>query len=286
MQDLKGSTAFVTGAANGIGLGICLALARAGVTVGMADIEAAALDEAVAEIRTIAPNSRGFVLDVSDPAAMHRAAAEAEEAFGELHILVNNAGVSAGSSPVAGVSPATWDWLFGVNVYGALNGIRAFLPRLLRHGQPGHIVNTASIGGLQVNATLRQGSYAATKYAVVAITEALRLDLEDTPIGVSVFCPGLVHTTLDQSARRRPQRFGGPEASPDYKGAQSGISLLPAISAEEAGARVVHGIRENTLFLLTHPETRAWLEERHGRIAEGFASLERFRRDYHGAGGR
>jgi NADP-dependent 3-hydroxy acid dehydrogenase YdfG len=270
MKDLSGARAFVTGAANGIGLGICQALARAGVMVAMGDIEAASLARAVDEV---GHGARGFVVDVSDAGAVNAVTDE----VGEIEILVNNAGVSAGSTPVAEVPPNQWDWLFGVNVHGVLNGVRAFLPGMLERGKPGHIVNTASIGGLQVNSVLRHGSYSTTKYAVVALTEALRLDLAESPIGVSVFCPALVMTTLDRSGERRPARFGGAYESSDVASVQGGISLLPAISAIEAGERVVHGIRENELFLLTHPQVRPWIEARHERIMAGFESLARFK---------
>jgi NAD(P)-dependent dehydrogenase (short-subunit alcohol dehydrogenase family) len=278
MRDLKGATAFVTGAANGIGLGICRALARAGVTVCLADIESESLPAALEEIAALGPAPAGFQLDVSDPVAVREAAREAEARFGRVHILINNAGVSAGPAPIAEVAPDRWDWLFGVNVHGVLNGIRAFLPGMLTHGQPGHIVNTASIGGLQVNPVMRNGSYAATKYAVVALSEALRFDLEETAIGVSVFCPALVHTTLDRSGNRRPARYGGPlETRPEGGVGLAAITLVPPISTDEAGERVVHGIRENELFLLTHPEVRVWLEDRHQRLMAGFDSLARFK---------
>jgi NADP-dependent 3-hydroxy acid dehydrogenase YdfG len=279
MDSLRGANAFVTGAANGIGRGISRALARAGVRVFLADIEADTLDGARREIDAIMPGAAAVQVDVSDADSVRRAAREAEAAFGEIHILINNAGVSAGPSPVADVAPETWDWLFGVNVHGVLNGVRAFLPGMLAHGKAGHIVNTASIGGLQVKPSLRHGSYSATKYAVVALSEAMRIDLEGTYIGVSVFCPALVLTTLDQSGRRRPARFGGPLELPETYGGQSGISIVKPVSPDEAGERVVHGIRENELFLVTHPETRAWLEERHARLMHGFDSLDRFRRE-------
>ena len=283
MQVGRDTNAFVTGAANGIGRGIARALARAGARVCLADIEADTLEEARREVDALRPGAIGAVVDVTDPETVDRAARTAEATFGAIHVLVNNAGVSAGTHTIAGLEAGQWDWLFGVNVHGVLNGVRAFLPGMLSHGQPGHVVNTASIGGLQVNPVLRNGSYATTKYAVVAISEAMRLDLQHTSIGVSVFCPALVHTTLDQSGRRRPARFGGPREPKPISGAQTATSLMPAVSTDEAGDRVVHGISENELFLFTHPEVRAWLEQRHGRLMGGFDSLARFK-DTRGGG--
>ena len=277
MQVGRDTNAFVTGAANGIGRGISRALARAGARVVLADIEADTLEEARREVDAIRPGALAATVDVSDPESMARAARTAEEAFGAVHVLVNNAGVSAGRHTVASLEPGQWDWLFGVNVHGVLNGVRAFLPGMLAHGQPGHVVNTASIGGLQVNPVLRNGSYATTKYAVVAISEAMRLDLENTAVGVSVFCPALVHTTLDRSGSRRPARFGGPQGGMPVRAVQDAVDMVPAVTPDEAGDRVVHGIRENEMFLFTHAEVRPWLEARHGRLMSGFDSLARFK---------
>jgi NAD(P)-dependent dehydrogenase (short-subunit alcohol dehydrogenase family) len=210
MMDFSGKTAFVTGAANGIGLGICRALARNGVDIVLADIEQAQLDIARHELSTYNIRTRAIVVDVSDAAMFERAADEAEAEFGNIHFLFNNAGVTLGPMPLWEVTPAQWEWIFGVNIHGVINGIRTLVPRMRKHGEAGHVVNTASIGGLQVNPKLRNGSYAMTKYAVVAASEALALDLEGSNIGVSVLCPALVNTTLYASSKRRPERLGGP----------------------------------------------------------------------------
>ncbi len=140
--------------------------------------------------------TRAIEVDVSDAAAYARAADEAESEFGNIHFLFNNAGITLGPKPLWEVTAEQWDWIFGVNVFGVINGIRALVPRMTKHGEAGHIVNTASIGGLQVNPKLRNGSYAMTKYAVVAASEVLALNLEGSNLGVSVLCPALVATTL------------------------------------------------------------------------------------------
>src|ERR1700712_1283303 len=163
-MDFSGKTAFVTGAANGIGLGICRALARNGVNIVLADIERAQLDIARQELSAFNVRTRAIELDVSDASAFERAADEAETEFGNIHFLFNNAGVSLGAMPLWDLTPEQWDWIFGVNIFGVINGIKALVPRMRRHGEPGHVINTASIGGLQVNAKLRNGSYAMTKY--------------------------------------------------------------------------------------------------------------------------
>ena len=212
MKELAGKFAFVTGAANGIGLGIARALAKEGVHVALADIEREGIERAAREVAALGVRTLALPLDVSDPAAVEDAARQVESEFGRVHICVNNAGISLNRGPAYEIAPAQWDWLLGVNVFGAVNGVRAFLPLIKRHGEEGHIVNTASIAGLQVHPALRNGSYSMTKYAVVAFSEALEAELAGSKIGVSVLCPALVTTTINASSRRRPERFGGPFA--------------------------------------------------------------------------
>jgi NAD(P)-dependent dehydrogenase (short-subunit alcohol dehydrogenase family) len=274
MRDFAGKKAFVTGAANGIGLGICRALAQAGVDVALADIEQDSLERARAEIAGLGVKTAAHRVDVSDEADVRRAASEAERAFDKLHILVNNAGVTFAGSPLLSVAQQQLDWIFAVNVFGALNCLRAFVPLIQRHGEGGHVVNTASIGGLQVNRQLRNGPYAMTKYAVVAMSETLALDLEGTGIGVSVFCPALVQTSLGQSARRRPRRFGGP--SEPTATTASRVMPTVAISPDEAGECVLAAIRDDEFFVFTHAETRAWIEARHRRLLDGFDRTDRY----------
>src|SRR6185437_7930748 len=220
MMEFSGKTAFVTGAANGIGLGICRALARSGVNLVLADIERAALEKAREELATFNVRTRAIQVDVSDAAAFERAADQAEAEFGNIHFLFNNAGVTLGPAPLWEVTPAQWEWIFGVNIHGVINGIRTLVPRMRRHGEAGHVTNTASIGGLQVNPTLRNGSYAMTKYAIVAASEALALDLEGTNLGVSVLCPAMVATTIYASSQRRPERLGGAFGKPNPEAAR------------------------------------------------------------------
>lgn len=276
MRELKGKNAFVTGAASGIGLGICRALAKAGVNVALADIEPEPLDKAVAEIAALGVQAFGIRLDVSDEAAVQRAAAEVESKFDALHILSNNAGVTFAGSPLLGVPQQQLDWIFGVNVFGTLHCCRAFVPLIRKHGQGGHIVNTASIGGLQVNPLLRNGPYAMTKYAVVAMSETLALDLEGTGIGISVFCPALVTTGLYKSAQRRPERFGGAYESSSTTTTAARVMPTNAISGDEAGQRVRQAIVDNEFFVFTHPRTRAWIEDRHRRLMAGFDANDRY----------
>ena len=267
----------MTGAANGIGLGICHALAGAGVNIALADIEQEALDRACADIASRGVKATSLRVDVSDAQAVQSAADQVETAFGKLHILINNAGITFAGSPLLGVTQQQWDWIFGVNVFGALNCLRAFVPLIQKHGEGGHVVNTASIGGLQVNPQLRNGPYAMTKYAVVAMSETLALDLEGSGVGVSVFCPAVVATTLLQSAKRRPAKFGGPyqpDLAPSGRGNR--VMTTPAMSPDAAGERVLRAIEDDEFFVFTHAETRAWIEERHRRLLDGFDRTDHY----------
>jgi NAD(P)-dependent dehydrogenase (short-subunit alcohol dehydrogenase family) len=273
-MDFSGKTAFVTGAANGIGLGICRALARNGVNIVLADIEQAQLEIARRELATFNVRTRAIEVDVSDAAAFERAADQAEAEFGNIHFLFSNAGVTLGAMPLWEVTPAQWEWIFGVNVQGVINGIRTLVPRMRKHGETGHVVNTASIGGLQVNPKLRNGSYAMTKYATVALSEALALDLEDSAIGVSVLCPALVNTTLHASSRRRPARLGGPYERPGSEASKAWQSA--GLASDDVGMRVLDAVARSEFFIFTHEEPREWIEQRHARLLEGFDSIARY----------
>lgn len=271
MKDISGKVAFVTGAANGIGLGICRALARAGADVALADIQADALAAARDEIAGLGVRAVAIPLDVSDAAAMERAADMVQETFGKVHILCNNAGVSLGNNKVLEVPPEQVAWMFGVNLFGVLHGVRAFMPRIRAHGEGGHIVNTASIGGLQVNRALGTGVYAMTKYGVVALSEALEHELEGSGIGVSVLCPALVDTTLYRSGERRPERFGGAYDRTDLTDAQA--RMADGMAPDAVGERVLRAIRNDEFFVFTHAAPRSWIEARHARLMEGFDAV-------------
>jgi NAD(P)-dependent dehydrogenase (short-subunit alcohol dehydrogenase family) len=274
MIECSGKTAFVTGAANGIGLGICRALARSRANIVLVDIEQAQLDAARRELATFNVRTSAIQVDVSDAAAFEHAVEQAEGEFGNIHFLFNNAGVSLGAMPLWEVTQAQWEWIFSVNVGGVLNGIRVLAPRMRKHGETGHVINTASIGGLQVNPKLRNGSYAMTKYAIVAASEALALDLQDSAIGVSVLCPALVNTTLHASSRRRPDRLGGPfvHAGADVAKTWQSAGLSP----DKVGQRVIDAVARREFFIFTHEAPRAWIEERHTRILAGFDSIQRY----------
>jgi NAD(P)-dependent dehydrogenase (short-subunit alcohol dehydrogenase family) len=240
----------------------------------LADIEQSALDAAGRELETFNVRTRAIVVDVSDASAFERAADEAEREFGNIHFLFNNAGITMKAVPLWEITPQQWEWIFGVNIFGVINGIRTLVPRMKAHGEAGHVVNTASIGGLQVNPKLRNGSYAMTKYAVVAASEALALELEGSNLGVSVLCPAIVATTLYASAQRRPERLGGPfgRTNPEHAKAFHAAGIPP----DDVGRRVLDAVASAEFFIFTHEEPREWIEARHQRLMAGFDSIERY----------
>jgi NAD(P)-dependent dehydrogenase (short-subunit alcohol dehydrogenase family) len=274
MRQLEGKTAVVTGAASGIGLGLARTLAREGMAIVLCDIRSDRLDAALADVERLGARALAVPTDVSDRAAVEQAAKRAVEAFGAVHVVCNNAGVTMHGKSVADMAPAEWDWVIGVNLYGVIHGVQTFLPLIRAHGGEGHIVNTASIAGFVVNPERRSGAYATTKYAIVALSESLHADLADTPIGVSVLAPAAVNTEIYRSGDNRPQRFGGPYALPGNDPLHE--ELKHGLHPDVVGGRVVQAIRNRELFVFTHMQTRDWLDRRHQRIRDAFDHCEQW----------
>jgi NAD(P)-dependent dehydrogenase (short-subunit alcohol dehydrogenase family) len=251
MQNLAGKTAFVTGGASGIGLGIAKALLGAGMNVVIADIRQDHLDEGSAELdggdRVLA-----LQLDVTDRAAYARAAAAAEAKFGKVHILVNNAGVAV-VGPTDLATFDDWDWVMGVNLGGVINGVVTMLPRLLSHGEGGHIVNTSSMSGMvPVGGTT---IYSTGKAAVLTMMETMRPELEPRGVICSAFCPGAVQSNIAKAGETRPadlSETGYAEA--DKRRQAGGNHFHLYMTKEEVGERVLEGILNDELYILTHSE--------------------------------
>ncbi len=270
MQQLAGKTAFVTGGASGIGLALGRAFAKAGMKVMLADIEAKALSAAVSGLADLGPDVRGITCDVADPASVERAATACYEAFGNVHVVCNNAGV-AGGSGIDNISLDTWRWVLDVNLMGVLHGIRTFLPHLRAHGEGGHIVNTASMAGM--NSGLGFSPYSASKFAVVNMSEGLAMQLAPLGIGVTVLCPGFVRTRISESGRNRPQRYGPTQMpNPTSPGGRLAAQLAElgrsGLDPADVAARVLIAIQENELYVFTHADAnwRAELQERFDAI--------------------
>jgi NAD(P)-dependent dehydrogenase (short-subunit alcohol dehydrogenase family) len=205
MELTPGKAAVVTGAASGIGFALAQRFARAGLDIVLADVEQAALEAAEQQIAQLGVTTLAVRTDVSDEASVQALAAAAVERFGAVHLVCNNAGVESAADPWFGPISA-WKWVLGVNLWGVIHGIRAFLPQMLGQGE-GHIVNTASIAGLYPGLA---PSYDASKHAVVAISDDLykSMKLVGLPIGVSVLCPGWVRTRIMDAARNWPADLG------------------------------------------------------------------------------
>ena len=214
MESLTGKTAVVTGGASGMGRAFADRLARAGMQLVLADIETAALDTAVNELRATGATVIGVRTDVSNEQQMRDLATRALEEFGAVNVVCLNAGVGGGNGPMDTLATADWQWVLGVNLWGIIHGISAFLPHLKVHGD-GHVVVTASIAGL--TSFPNMGPYNTTKHAAVAIAETLFSELRDakSTVGVSCLCPGLVHTRINESERNRPEDLRRPLIAPE-----------------------------------------------------------------------
>ena len=278
MKDLVGKTAFITGAASGIGLGVATRLAQAGVKVMMCDIEGAALETAVADLKRTNADVEAVVADVSLKSEL-RAAAEATLArYGEVHIVHNNAGV-AGGGAYGAWTDAGWSWTIGVNLMAVVWGVEIFGPLIERHGQGCHIFNTASIAGLISGSG---NAYNVTKYGVVALSEGLRMELAPRGIGVSVLCPGFIRTQIIDSVRNLPERFAGalPAAQPGP--AQSAITtwlgnirdrVAGGIDPLYVGELVREGIEGDWPYIFTDSEFEPAIEARFSAIKAGFDKI-------------
>jgi NAD(P)-dependent dehydrogenase (short-subunit alcohol dehydrogenase family) len=272
MEQVEGRVAFVTGGASGIGLGMAKVFTAAGMRAVIADIRDDHIDEARAHFESagLKDSVRVIKLDVTDREAYAAAADEAERAFGKIHVLCNNAGIGI-SSAVSEATYKDWDWGIDVNLNGVFNGVHTILPRIKAHGEGGHIVNTASMGGILQYS--RSGVYVTTKFAVVGLSEALHFELANDNIGVSAFCPGGVRTNIREWEKTRPARYasdapatpaaaGGPP--PNFRPDEQVMTRLAKMShdPEEVGKMVLAGIRNNALYIFTSPEFRPGIEER------------------------
>jgi NAD(P)-dependent dehydrogenase (short-subunit alcohol dehydrogenase family) len=269
MKDFRGRTAFVTGGASGIGLGMARAFGRAGMNVVLADIDENAAKAASEQLASEQIKAVPVVCDVTDRSNVRAAALEALAAFGKVHVVCNNAGVAVGG-PIGTVKDRDWDWILDVNLKGVIYGTETFVPLIRGHGEGGHIVNTASMAGMIAPAGMEP--YTATKFAVVAMTEGWAQQLAPANIGVSVLCPGFVKTRIHESGRARQDKYGGQgEVNPLGAGTSEAAQMvLSGIDPDVVGNRVVEAIRDNELYIFTHPQMKDFVQMRFAGIMAAF----------------
>jgi len=274
MKDFKDKVAFITGGASGIGLGIAKVFARNGMKVVVADARQNALDEAMAYFKQNGGEVHPILLNITDREAYARAADETEKVYGKIHVLVNNAGVGSGG-PMEKLTYKDWDYSLGVNLGGVVNGVMTMLPRILKHGEGGHVVTTSSTCGLMGSANF--SIYCTTKFAVTGMMECLATELQDRGIGVSVLFPGPTMTNLGQSTfENRPEHLRNegetwpPAPPPQAKDAPPRRPredfMKVVMDPVETGERVLRGIRRNDLYIHTHPEFRDGYIARHDAV--------------------
>ncbi len=264
MHELKGKVAFVTGAASGIGLGMVKAFLRQGMQVMMADIEEAALQQAVVNLESNAVSS--VICDVSNREAVFAAADKTLAEFGRVHLVCNNAGVSTGGL-IDECDEGDWQWSLGVNLMGVVHGCQAFLPHIKSQGQGGHIVNTASMAGL-LGRNPGWTTYNATKYAVVGLTESLYEEGRLGGFGASVLCPGAVRTRIYEAPRNRPDRFGPQISKPAYTDISD--ELARGLDPNIVGELVVEAVQAKRLHILTDPRFARLVDKRFERLTADF----------------
>jgi NAD(P)-dependent dehydrogenase (short-subunit alcohol dehydrogenase family) len=268
MKDLKGKTAFITGGASGLGLSMARAMGAAGANVMLADIEQSALTAALEDLRARQIKAEGVICNVGHRDQLRAAALKTIEAFGKVHIVCNNAGVGAGGE-FGTVPERDWDWIVDINLLGVVYGMEVFVPLIKSHGEGGHCVNTASMAGMISPPGMEP--YNATKFAVVAMSEGWNMQLAPANIGVSVLCPGFVRTRIHESRRNRLSEYGAdPRANDDAIANGAGALVQSGIDPDAVGARVVEAIRDNELYVFTHPEMKALVEMRFAKIMEAF----------------
>jgi NAD(P)-dependent dehydrogenase (short-subunit alcohol dehydrogenase family) len=245
MKDLEGKVAVVTGGASGIGRAMAERFARERMKVVLSDIEQTALDTAVTELRQQELDVTGVVTDVARPESVDALAQATLAAYGKVNLVCNNAGVFLPMKPMWESTLKDWNWILGVNMWGVINGIRAFVPIMLEQDEEAHIVNTASQAGLVQSNSI----YSMTKHAVVSLSEGLLMQLkqrgDDSKIGVSVLCPLFVDTKIMEAERNRPADLfndGRPEP-------ENPLRMRDSTPAIEEADRVLEAVLANQFYI-------------------------------------
>jgi NAD(P)-dependent dehydrogenase (short-subunit alcohol dehydrogenase family) len=275
MKDFKGKVAVISGGAGGIGFGLAKHCAAQGMKVVLADIEGPALTEAVRILRSEGAEVLGLHTDVSKLADIEKLAAKTLETYGGVHLLFNNAGVQTGKGePFWESTIADWQWVLGVNLWGVVHGIKVFLPIMLQQKTPCHVVNTASVAGLMSSSVL--GIYSVSKAAVIMLSETLYLQLKEnnSSIGVTVACPSVVRSRLNDAERNRPLELANPPSGPLTQRQQAIINLFQQLNEkgmppEHFAGLVFEAIQNDKLYLLSHPDYNPAIRQRAENLLQG-----------------
>jgi NADP-dependent 3-hydroxy acid dehydrogenase YdfG len=277
MKNMAGKVAFITGGASGLGLAMARSLSSAGMKVAIADIEQDALDAASATFSESNSEVIALRADVTDRDSMAEARDKTLSAFGKVHVVCNNAGVALNGN-IADMTYKDWDWVMKVNLDGVINGVVTFIGDIKAHGEGGHFVNTSSIAGQYGMPNL--GIYSASKFAVVGLSETMRIDLARDDIGVSVLCPGVVETGIGVSERNRPDEYGGAGApAMTERGGPSPIEM-DVMQPAAIGDIVLHAIQNDVFYILTHREFMPPVTSRSNEIAEAFQYWDTYRKTH------
>ena len=265
MQNLSNKVAVITGAAEGIGKALAVALAAEGMKLVLADINESTLAATVAEFAASGIDVIGVKTDVAKSVEVDALADAAFSHFGNVHVLINNAGVALAKNAWE-TTEQDWNWVMGINLYGVTHALRAFIPRMLAAGEEGHIVNTASVAGLVSIPSI--ASYNVSKFGVVTLSEGLYHDLalRGAKINVSVLCPGWVNTRITESERNRPAEECSDQSKLDKVSAKTGAAITKlvqaGISPKQVADATVAAIKNQQFYILTHPNTLPGVEIR------------------------
>jgi NAD(P)-dependent dehydrogenase (short-subunit alcohol dehydrogenase family) len=267
MKEFKDKVAVVTGAASGIGRGLAERCAEEGMRVVLADVEARALAQTAKELSAAGATLLAVPTDVSKESDVENLARKTLDAFGAVHLLFNNAGVTQ-NGPVWEASITDWEWVMGVNLWGVIHGIRTFVPLMLAQDSEGHVVNTASMAGL--TAAAGWGIYSVTKHGVVNLSESLYYDLKErgAKIKASVLCPGVVNTRIVDAARNRPDVIQNQSGAPTPSHTDSAAerfarrALERGLSPQHVAGQVFDSIREEKFYILTNPDWKPLVQQR------------------------
>lgn len=272
MKEFEGKVAVITGGAAGLGKAMAERFAAEGVKLVLADIEQTVLDKTVEEFKAKGVDVIGVQGDVAKPEMLEGLLKTTLDTYGKVNILCSNAGV-AGGGVTWETTLADWEWVIGVNLLAVINGIRIFVPQMIKQGDECHIVNTASVAGLTSNPFM--ATYNVTKHGVVTLSETVHheLKIQGTNIGISVLCPGWVNTNIAESDRNRPAALANEneEITPIGEMLQAQVKqfLIEGLDPSAIGEAVFDAVKNDRFYILTHPEMLPAIQERMEGILEG-----------------